>query len=230
MPYIPDIAQDYEVEDEAEDKAEETENEKSDEKTLDSDFFDIDMNAQPEDEELSDDIEEVADELKPNNEVFKQIYAQESGKANLSSPVSNVFSEMEADIRKSSGLLASATAALEKTNASASSATTTSSPAGTNAKVGTNTNAGTKKQNVKNELNVGAIDSPELNPNANTAKNLTADELTDFFNAQQAENTPVTREIEANRQKTNRAEIKVPYVIPSDMLTAYKDDQYWIID
>ena len=216
MPYIPDIAQDYEVEDKAAGTEETVE-----EKTLDSDFFDIDMNNQPEDEELSDDIEEVAEELKPNNEVFKQIYAQESGKANLSSPVSNVFSDMEADIRKSTGLLASATAALSKAEGSSSS-TSSTSPAGTN--------TSTKKQNPKNELNVGAIDSPELNPNANTAKNLTADELTDFFNAQQAENTPVTREIEANRQKTNRAERKGPYVIPSDLLTAYKDDQYWIID
>ena len=206
MPYITDIAQDYEVED-------------TEEKTLDSDFFDIDMNNQPEDEELSDDIEEVAEELKPNNEVFKQIYAQESGKANLSSPVSNVFSDMEADIRKSTGLLASATAALSKAEGSSSSA-------GTN----TGANTGAKKQNSRNELNDGAIDSPELNPNANTAKNLTADELTDFFNAQQAENTPVTHEIEGNPPKTNRAARKGPYVIPSDLLTAYKDDQYWIID
>ena len=212
MPYIPDIAQDYEVEDKAAEAEENVED-----NTLDSDFFDIDMNNQPEDEELSDDIEEVAEELKPNNEVFKQIYAQESGKTTLSSPVSNVFSDMEADIRKSTGLLASATAALSKAEGASST-----SPAGTNTEA--------KKQNARNELNVGAIDSPELNPNANTAKNLTADELTDFFNAQQAENTPVTHEIEANRQKTNRAERKGPYVIPSDLLTAYKDDQYWIID
>ena len=62
------------------------------------------------------------------------------------------------------------------------------------------------------------------------ATNLTADELTDFFNAQQAENTPKTREIAPNPPKTSFAAKKGPYVIPSDLLTAYKDDQYWIID
>ena len=63
------------------------------------------------------------------------------------------------------------------------------------------------------------------------ATNLTADELTDFFNAQQEENTPHTTEIEGRAPKIGgRAEKKGPYVIPSDLLTAYKDDQYWIID
>lgn len=62
------------------------------------------------------------------------------------------------------------------------------------------------------------------------ATNLTKDELSDFFNAQQEENTPHTKEIAANPPKTNRAAKKGPYVIPSDLLTAYKDDQYWIID
>ena len=62
------------------------------------------------------------------------------------------------------------------------------------------------------------------------ATNLTKDELSDFFNAQQEENTPKTKEIPANPPKTNRTTKKGPYVIPSDLLTAYKDDQYWIID
>ena len=62
------------------------------------------------------------------------------------------------------------------------------------------------------------------------ATNLTKDELSDFFNAQQEENRPHTKEIAANPPKTNRAAKKGPYVIPSDLLTAYKDDQYWIID
>jgi len=63
------------------------------------------------------------------------------------------------------------------------------------------------------------------------ATNLTKDDLTDFFNAQQAENTPKTKEILANPPKVgNRATKKGPYVIPSDLLIAYKDDQYWIID
>ncbi len=68
------------------------------------------------------------------------------------------------------------------------------------------------------------------NPTHNGATNLTKDELSDFFNAQQEENTPKTKEIAANPPKTNRATKKGPYVIPSDLLTAYKDDQYWIID
>ena len=67
-------------------------------------------------------------------------------------------------------------------------------------------------------------------PHHGGATNLTKDELSDFFNAQQAENTPKTKEIAANPPKTNRASKKGPYVIPSDLLTAYKDDQYWIID
>ena len=68
------------------------------------------------------------------------------------------------------------------------------------------------------------------NPNQG-ATNLTKDDLTDFFNAQQKENTPSTKEIQGNPPKTgNRAVKKGPYVIPSDLLTAYKDDQYWIID
>ena len=63
------------------------------------------------------------------------------------------------------------------------------------------------------------------------ANNLTADNLTDFFVAQQEENTPKTKEIAANPPKFgNRAVKKGPYIIPSDLLTAYKDDQYWIID
>ncbi len=78
---------------------------------------------------------------------------------------------------------------------------------------------------------------PAKAPAANTqssnpasANNLTRDELSDFFNAQQEENTPKTKEIAANPPKTHRAAKKGPYVIPSDLLTAYKDDQYWIID
>ena len=69
---------------------------------------------------------------------------------------------------------------------------------------------------------------PAKNPAS--ANNLTKDELSDFFNAQQKENTPHTKEIAANPPKTHRATKKGAYVIPSDLLTAYKDDQYWIID
>lgn len=66
---------------------------------------------------------------------------------------------------------------------------------------------------------------------SDSARNLTADELTDFFNAQQEENTPKGVEIQANpAQIGNRATKKGPYVIPSDLLIAYKDDEYWVID
>ena len=173
------------------------------------------MNAQPDDEELSDDIKEIPEELKPTNEVFKQIYAQEKGEAKLTSAVSDVFSDMEADIRKAAGTTAIVTPKEETISTTATPIITpkTTTPASS-----------------KNSLVTGPESSPELNPNANTAKNLTADELTDFFNAQQAENTPVTHEIEGNMPKTNRAARKGPYVVPSDLLTAYKDDQYWIID
>lgn len=69
------------------------------------------------------------------------------------------------------------------------------------------------------------------NRNEAGATNLTADELSDFFNAQQEENTPRTTEIAGNPPKIgNRAAKKGPYIIPSDLLTAYKDDQYWVID
>ena len=73
-------------------------------------------------------------------------------------------------------------------------------------------------------------ESPELNPNSGRANNLTADELTDFFNAQQEENTPQHKVIEGPAPKSRAASKKGPYVIPSSLLTAYKDDQYWIID
>jgi len=53
----------------------------------------------------------------------------------------------------------------------------------------------------------------------------------DFFEIQSKKNAPVTQEIAANPPKIgNRAVKKGPYVIPSDLLTAYQDDQYWIID
>lgn len=72
----------------------------------------------------------------------------------------------------------------------------------------------------------------ELNPNAIGARNLTPDELTDFFNAQEKANKPVHNTItkETAPKNSSRARKKGPYIIPSDLLTAYEDDQYWIID
>lgn len=73
--------------------------------------------------------------------------------------------------------------------------------------------------------------SADISLDADSARNLTADELTDFFNVQQEENKPKGTEIQANPvQIGNRATKKGPYVIPSDLLIAYKDDEYWVID
>ena len=179
--------------------------EENSEKTLSEDFFDIDMN----DQEDEDYIEE-----EPVPSVFEQIKAQEAAKPTFTSSVSDVFSDMEADVRKNVGISDEIAEEIEE------EPEPIIIPA---------------KPLVKTAVQSNSIippsdESPELNPNANTAKNLTADELTDFFNAQQAENIPVTREIQGNLPTTNRATIKGPYVIPSDLLTAYKDDQYWIID
>lgn len=87
-----------------------------------------------------------------------------------------------------------------------------------------------KTMPAKDPAAPAAANSGSHGPAHGGATNLTKDELSDFFNAQQEENTPKTKEIAANPPKTNRATKKGPYVIPSDLLTAYKDDQYWIID
>ena len=86
------------------------------------------------------------------------------------------------------------------------------------------------KEKAPAALAAAAASAGSHGPAHGGATNLTKDELSDFFNAQQEENTPKTKEIAANPPKTNRATKKGPYVIPSDLLTAYKDDQYWIID
>ena len=184
--------------------------EKIDDSSLDEDFFDIDMNDQEDDEELSDDIDEEAKSDAKNslqnqtekNDIFNQIKSQE--KVSFTASVSDVFSDMDADIRKENGITEEKPVLSKKED---------------------------KTQPAEEKvLEEKVFKEKELDPNANSAKNLTADELTDFFNAQQAENTPVTKEIEGNLPATNRATLKGPYVIPSDLLTAYKDDQYWIID
>ena len=82
---------------------------------------------------------------------------------------------------------------------------------------------------MENDIKEGLLKNQ--NSSSAQASNLTKDELTDFFNAQQVENTPpVSKQIEANPPKTNRAAPKRPYVIPSNLLTAYENDPYWIID
>ena len=157
---------------------------------LDPDFFDIDMNDVEGDEDLSDDVQEVPEEMQTTNTVFQQIADQEKT-VNFSKVTRGVFSDMENDIRQDSDFEEGADTSL----------------------------------NLEPDEN-----SPELNPNSGRANNLTADELTDFFNAQQEENTPQHKVIEGPAPKSRAASKKGPYVIPSNLLVAYKDDQYWIID
>ena len=178
----------------------------SKENKLDPDFFDVDPNELPVNEDLSDDIEPVPEEMELDNTVFNQIAEQEKG-INFSNVAENVFSDMEDDIRN-----------------------------GTDSNNYNDIDAAFEDEEdddlSSGETLVDSDDftSPELNPNAGHANNLTADELTDFFNAQQEENTPQTKVIEGKAPKTHKATKKDPYVIPSNLLTAYKDDQYWIID
>ena len=178
----------------------------SKENKLDPDFFDVDPNELPVNEDLSDDIEPVPEEMELDNTVFNQIAEQEKG-INFSNVAENVFSDMEDDIRN-----------------------------GTDSNNYNDIDAAFEDEEdddlSSGETLVDSDDftSPELNPNAGHANNLTADELTDFFNAQQEENTPQTKVIEGKAPKTHKATKKGPYVIPSNLLTAYKDDQYWIID
>ena len=174
------------------------------EKTLDPDFFDVDPNNLPVNEDLSDDIEPIPEEMEVDNTVFNQIAKQEKSInfSNVSNAAGNVFSEMEEDIRRGSDDSESNDDSLFDVDAAFEETLDDSDE----------------------------ILSPELNPNIGRANNLTADELTDFFNAQQEENTPQTKVIEGTAPKSKKATKKGPYVIPSDLLTAYKDDQYWVID
>ena len=90
------------------------------------------------------------------------------------------------------------------------------------------------KEKKTSSDNVNQIDKEFMSQFGNSemiTNDLTADELTDFFKAQQEENTPKTTEIVGNPVRlNNRAVKKGPYVISSDLLTAYKDDKYWVID
>ena len=189
------------------------------EKTLDPDFFDIDPNKVPADEDLSDDVEVVPEDMEVDNTVFNQIAKQEKS-INFSDVAEGVFSDMEDDIRRdadgqsdydvSDDELFDVDGAFENQDEDQTDEAQESSG---------------ETLDDSDDLT-----SPELNPNAGHANNLTADELTDFFNAQQEENTPQHKVIEGPAPKSHKATKKGPYVIPSNLLTAYKDDQYWIID
>ena len=187
---------------------------------LDPDFFDIDMNDVQNDEELSDDVQQIPDEMEVGNTVFRQIANQEKNdnSVNFSKLAGNVFADMEEDIRRDS-----------KDSENNDIKDLRDDDA-------FDFDEEEEKQDSLDKLSKDSLDlepdenSPELNPNAGHANNLTADELTDFFNAQQEENTPQHKVIEGPAPKSHKATKKGPYVIPSNLLTAYKDDQYWIID
>ncbi|MBO4640999.1 MAG: DNA translocase FtsK [Treponema sp.] len=219
---------------------------------LDPDFFDVDPNNMPVDEDLSEDIEPVPEEMEVDNTVFKQIAKQEKSInfSNVSNAAENVFSDMEDDIRRD----ADADSDFEDGATTDTNDEITDFADFTKDEnydisddelfdVDETFEEETSEEKVVDDDDTDEDDapagenledddetSPELNPNAGHANNLTADELTDFFNAQQEENTPQHKVIEGPAPKSHKATKKGPYVIPSNLLTAYKDDQYWIID
>ena len=214
------------------------------EKSLDPDFFDIDPNKVPANEDLSDDIEPVPEEMEVDNTVFNQIAKQEKS-INFSNVAENVFSDMEEDIRRDAEFDSDSDAALDDDDGATTDTNEeitdfTEFEKDENYDVSDDElfdvdeafeeGSDETQETAEESLDDDGETSPELNPNAGHANNLTADELTDFFNAQQEENTPQHKVIEGPAPKSHKATKKGPYVIPSDLLTAYKDDQYWIID
>ena len=184
-------------------------------------------------EELEEVIESKISKIEPINKVGivsqaaqqeftqrnKQEQNQNSAKTNTNfSSASDVFEEMEAEIRKD---YAQKKQEEEEQKGGLSPLESSQQNGGLS-----------PLDKIEIDFNGNKIEKTQ-NPSleGNTATNLTADELTDFFNAQQAENTPKLTEIQANPvQLGNRAVKKGPYVIPSDLLIAYKDDEYWVID
>jgi len=193
----------------------------ADDLKIDDTFFDIDMNDNEAVDEAINSTEEENETMEtmgtdPSASKIKNDFTSpvdhlleatrsksETPKPGFSSSVSSVFSDMENDIRSNMP-------EIEEDFEDITEGTDLSAP----------------------EVNVdGTIeDYSEPSLEKPSATNLTKDELSDFFNAQQAENTPVGQEIVSTRPKTHRAEKKGPYSIPSNLLTAYKDDEYWIID
>ena len=185
-------------------------------------------------EDLEEVIESKVSKIEPINKVgivsqaaqqeftqrSKQEQNQNSAKTNTNfSSASDVFEEMEAEIRKD---YAQKKQEQEEEQKGGLSPIESSQQKGGLSPL----------DKIEIDFNGNKIEKTQ-NPSleGNTATNLTADELTDFFNAQQAENTPKLTEIQANPvQVGNRAIKKGPYVIPSDLLIAYKDDEYWVID
>lgn len=175
----------------------------ADETPVDEEDFDPILESQC---ALAEELE--ADEIPVDEEIPEENMEEEpetENQAAVFSMASDVFADMDNDIREEKGF--------EETQA----------------------NEEVETEYVDYEGSQIAVEkktSKELNPNAAGARNLTPDELTDFFNAQEKANKPVHNTIvkEAAPKNSSRARKKGPYIIPSDMLTAYEDDQYWIID
>lgn len=140
-----------------------------------------------------------------DDEAVENAKNADSSSMGFSTGVSSVFSEMEADIRRNAPkpIKPAITAVTDEEDFSDS-----------------------KSTDEEDEI----IFEENQDSQPVTTTNLTADDLSDFFDAQSRQNAPVTKQIMGNEPKTNRAAKKGPYVIPSDLLTAYKDDQYWVID
>ena len=153
--------------------------------------------------------EEEIPEEKPESVEKKSFFEKinEPEKTTFSSSISSVFSDMEADIRKHHPI----PEVVEDDDEEIAD---------------TSVNV-----NFNGEIEEDSDQYQNVNPVEETATVLTKDDLTDFFNAQQEENTPKTKEILPNPPRNgNMAMKKGPYLIPSDLLIAYKDDKYWIID
>ena len=153
--------------------------------------------------------EEEIPEEKPESVEKKSFFEKinEPEKTTFSSSISSVFSDMEADIRKHHPI----PEVVEDDDEEIAD---------------TSVNV-----NFNGEIEEDSDEYQNVNPVEETATVLTKDDLTDFFNAQQEENTPKTKEILPNPPRNgNMAMKKGPYLIPSDLLIAYKDDKYWIID
>jgi len=154
--------------------------------------------------EVEEEVPAVFDQIAEQESPETTAPVQETKKPVFSSSAADVFSEMEADIRRSQPKPIVKPAPVVEP----------------------------EEEIAEVDFSGKAIEkTTEPSLEKPSATNLTADELSDFFNAQQTENTPRTKEITVEPKPLAKvAQKKGPYVIPSDLLTAYKDDEYWIID
>lgn len=215
-------ALDKEIEFYEEDDDDETDENDSDE-SLQNFFNQVDPSStvqdidDPYEAEKTETTEDDEAEVEVESPVFNQIAQTEmESEGSLSETASDVFSDMEEDIRKSqpAKILKPVQDSFDEDEEEVA-------------------DASDEDDNDDEEMDIPAQKSlsNSSNPLSTSATNLTADELTDFFHAQQEENKPKGSEILANPPKLDHtATKKGPYVIPSDLLTAYKDDEYWVID